>query len=143
MEEGYKIKVNHIGFLTQDMEVSIEYFMKLGGILLNRVLDETWDVELALVKINHFVIELVKPTSNSSPVFKLSRRGPSFYHVCFEVDDIKRSIDLFTMMGFIIVDHPKPAKLFQNRLVAFLYSKGTGLIELLEEERKDENSDCE
>ena len=58
------------------------------------------------------------------------------YHICYEVPDIEKTIDILKKRRFILTDGLKPAVAFDNRRVAFLLNRNTGLIELLE--KKDE-----
>ena len=59
------------------------------------------------------------------------KKNMTYYHICYEVDDLKRSIDDFVANGAMLVSSPKPAKLFNMKKVAFLYTT-YGIIELLE-----------
>ena len=55
------------------------------------------------------------------------------YHTCYEVDVIGQDVEvLFKANRAICVSKPKPAVLFNNRLVSFYYVSNVGLIELLE-----------
>ena len=55
------------------------------------------------------------------------------YHTCYELNRSKVSInEFFSQNRFICVSKPKPAILFNNRLVSFYYLNNIGLIEILE-----------
>lgn len=72
-------------------------------------------------------IELV----SGEAVAGLVRKGMSWYHNCYEVDDINAAIAELGERRCIVAREPREAVLFGGRRVAFLYSP-LGLIELLE-----------
>ncbi len=60
----------------------------------------------------------------------LLRKNITYYHLCFEVDDIHNEVDKLVNEGAFLISAPKPAVLFNNRDVAFL-NVSYGMIELL------------
>ena len=71
-------------------------------------------------------IELV----SGEMVKDLVKKKITYYHICYEVKNIQKSIDSFK--NSILISPPKEAILFNNKKVAFLYTP-IGLIELLGE----------
>ncbi len=63
-------------------------------------------------------------------VANLVKKSMSYYHVCYEVDDIDSAIAQMEKNSCRIVSGPIEAALFDQRRVAFLYSP-IGLVELL------------
>ena len=55
----------------------------------------------------------------------------TYYHVCYEVENLEESIQTFDKS--IIISKPAEAVLFNNRRVAFIMTP-IGIVELLEEE---------
>ena len=53
------------------------------------------------------------------------------YHICYEVPDIYKALKNHANAGAIIISEPKPAILFQGKLVSFIHTP-FGLIELLQ-----------
>lgn len=83
-------------------------------------------------KLNSPLLELVSPINQDSPILNiLNKNGTIPYHFCFEVDDIENEVLSLKKNKFILVSKIVPAVAFNNRLVCFLYSKESGLIELL------------
>ena len=72
-------------------------------------------------------IELV----SGAVVANFVKKRVTYYHICYEVDDISKAIEEMSKNGALVVSPPKPAILFGNRNVAFLMSP-IGLVELLE-----------
>lgn len=125
---------HHIGIATADIEKSIEAYSKLGYSCYQKTEDPIQQVQLAfLKKENSPILELVAPTNQNSPINRiLEKNGTMSYHFCYEVEDIESTIVELRKSKFILTVKPVPAIAFGNRLVAFLYHKQTGLIELLQ-----------
>ncbi|AYF43044.1 lactoylglutathione lyase [Halobacteriovorax sp. BALOs_7] len=82
---------------------------------------------------NGHTLELVEPSRDDSDVKSLiSKLKSNLYHICYLTNDIDSQIEKLNMEGFITIQEPKPAIAFNNKNVAFLYTKETGIIELLE-----------
>jgi methylmalonyl-CoA/ethylmalonyl-CoA epimerase len=54
------------------------------------------------------------------------------YHICYQVQDIKAAIAQLRRDRFLTVSGPVPACAMDNRLIAFMFKKDNGLIELVE-----------
>ena len=77
-------------------------------------------------------IELVYTNNPQSRVFELCSKGEEeVYHKCYEVCDIKKSIEELRRKRFIVISDVVYSKLLFGN-VCFLYSKESGIIELLE-----------
>ena len=84
---------------------------------------------MCLVNIESGVpIELI----SGPPVVNLLKKGLTYYHLGYSVSDIRGQSSQLINTGAIQISDPKPAVLFENRLVAFFYCT-YGLIELVEE----------
>jgi methylmalonyl-CoA/ethylmalonyl-CoA epimerase len=97
-------------------------------------LDKTYDplqkVTVAFVDINGVKVELIKPETADSPARNFVGKG--FYHICYEVKNIRESIEQAQKNGLKCIANPVPAKAFNEREIAWLFSPKYGLIELLE-----------
>lgn len=133
------LKFHHIGVAVKDFEKSLKFYAILGYKKVNEdaVRDELQKVDLYLLEHkNHPRIELVKPYNDESPIKGyLKENDNQVYHYCYEVSDfdevvkeLKKSFRIFNVV------EPKPAILFNNRMVSFYYIPTVGLIELLLEE---------
>lgn len=127
--------LHHIGIAVVDLEASIAAYEKNFGFKLD--LRETLDsqqVELAFVKLENTMIELLMPISERSTLSKfLKNRGPGLHHICYQVDNIRSEIQRLTGLGFEFIDQsPRPGA--HNSLIAFIHPKSTGgvLTELCE-----------
>ena len=131
------LKFHHIGIAVSDFEKITSFYCSIGYKKSNEsiIRDELQVVDLMLlIHDAHPNIELVKPINEKSPINNyLKDSDVAIYHFCYEVDSfsdvikkLKKNFRIFN------VSKPKPAILFDNRLVAFYYIHGVGLIELLE-----------
>jgi methylmalonyl-CoA/ethylmalonyl-CoA epimerase len=131
-----KFSFNHIGFAVFSIRDTAEFYINGGGYTLGPVIyDPIQNVNIAFL-LNKLMptIELVEPVSNQSPVYKLLKKsGVTAYHVCFSVENINIAIKKLCQIGFTrLSDAPVEAIAMNNKKICFLYSKNTGLIELVE-----------
>lgn len=132
------MKLHHFGFLTDNIKNSIKQYELLGYKATESYFDELRMINIVFMKqVNNTVsIELVEPADNKSIVNKLlDKYRNNLYHSCYEVEDLDTQIKNLCENYFILIDPPKEAIAFQNRKVAFLMSKHTGIIELLESKK--------
>jgi len=83
------------------------------------------------------ILELISPDSPESPAGKWIERiqgGP--YHLCYKVSKLEKTLRTLRECGFVIAMKPVPAVAFAMQRVAFVWSKVTGLMELLEEQKE-------
>ena len=91
-------------------------------------------VNVAFISVNNFKIELIEPLTVESPIRNILDKGQSLYHLCFKVPDIKRALETARKHGFHCIASPVPAKAFNDKKVAWVFSKVYGLFELVEAE---------
>ena len=80
-------------------------------------------------------IELLEATIPDSAIAKfLSKNGPGFHHVAFEVEDIDAELARLKNVGFSLI-HESPKDGADNKRIAFLHPKSTNglLVELCQE----------
>src|SRR4030043_525990 len=81
-------------------------------------------------------IKLVEPLDESSPVYRLARRGGGLHHICFKCEDIDKEIVRLTEMGLRVITKPQPGEAFENRNIAFLLGRDGLNIELIDTDLK-------
>ncbi len=129
------VKFHHYGLALKSFAEAKTFHKNLGYSLSNEVHDKLQKVRLIICESKVFpAVELVKPADINSPINNyLSKNNEIIYHVCYEIDKRHISIsELFSKNRYICVSKPKPAILFNNRLVSFYYINNLGLIEILE-----------
>lgn len=67
------------------------------------------------------------------PATSTLAKGFTLHHVCYEVGSVADTVQEWYARGAVIVSPPKPAVLFDGRLVAFVLTP-LGLVEFLNDE---------
>lgn len=128
------LKVHHIGYAVKDLSKSLEMFLKIGYKIENEpVRDEKRKVEIAFISNNNYLVELISPLDNDSPIQNyLGKIGNTPYHLCYETEDIETSVNELRKQRYLLIEAPSEAVAIDDRRVAFLYNPKYGLLELLE-----------
>lgn len=135
--------MHHIGVAVADIKKSILQFRGLGWKYNGEIIkDISRNVELAFLKRydTNVVLELVASINEKSSVYNMIQTMKNVstpYYICYEVNDIDKTIDILKTRKYILIEKTKPAVAFDNRRVAFMLNREVGLIELLEEEKND------
>ena len=123
------MKFHHIGIACKNIDEEMANISRIHTIAKQRpkVFDEQQNAELGLLTLTDGTnIELI----SGKQVETFLKKNISYYHICFEVDDINFEIERLLNENAFLISPPKPAILFNNRLVAFL-NVSYGMIELL------------
>jgi methylmalonyl-CoA/ethylmalonyl-CoA epimerase len=123
------MKFHHVGIACRDIQEEIRNISAIHQILAQTpvVVDERQQAELVLLTLSDGTnLELI----SGKQVEGLVKKNMTYYHLCFEVDDIHAEIDRLEKENAKLLSPPKPAPLFDNREVAFLHVS-YGIIELL------------
>jgi len=125
---------HHYGLAVKDFSKALTFYQQLGYDCTEPVIDFLQNVELVLcTSKNYPTVELVKPINDKSPIINyLNKCNEMIYHICYEVEKIEDVKKLFPNNRVFCTSKPKPAVLFNNRLVSFYYINDVGLIELLQ-----------
>lgn len=126
-------KIHHIGIACQDIIRSIDDFKKHHNVVWqSNIVEDTYqNAQLCLLKTD---MGLGYEFISGTQVERMVKKGISYYHICYEVTSLEESISELILKEAIMVSEPKPALLFDNRRVAFLYLP-YGLVELVEEHK--------
>lgn len=135
------MKLHHIGFVVKDLSSTLNTFESVLGLkpASKPFLDKIQQVNEIFLKIEPTLIQLFEPMSKDSPVGNFLRKhGEKLHHLCFEVDDLNRTLKDLKAKGIKIIW--KPFKGFDKRRVAFVDPQQLRglLVELVEnvKERK-------
>ncbi len=94
--------------------------------------DQKQKVKVAFVDIAGQSIELIEPADEKSPVSDNLAKGQKLVHIAIEVPDIEGAIAAARPHGFHRLAKPVPATAFDDRSIAWLFSRQYGLFELIE-----------
>ncbi len=133
------MKFHHIGIACYDIEKTSSFYISQGYTKTETVYDSVQNVNICFLNPpcteKKGCIELVSPKDDTSPVCKfLQKNGVSPYHICYEVKDLEETITELKKQKFIIVKKQTPAIAFGGKMICFVFSKDTGLIEFVENE---------
>ena len=128
------MKIHHIGYLVKNIEKAREQFMKMGFCdNKSTVFDAIRNVHICFIKKDGYCIELIQPTKDSAIYGLLKKYKNTAYHICYQVDDMRRAIEELEQMGFYLFEDVKVAPaISDNAKVAFLMGKDCGIIEILD-----------
>ena len=88
-------RIDHIGVVVRDLKTATDAFENLFGLKVaaQEVIEERGLIA-ALVPTSNVRFELMQPTNPESAVGRfIERRGEGIQHICFEVDDIRATIE--------------------------------------------------
>ncbi len=133
--------VHHVGLVTRDLARAQSHFASLGYTPTGPcALDERQGVEIVFLKRDAAVssqeplIELISPTSSTSAVYGFTTRNEyPIHHLCFSTGDIAVAVRRARELRYYIVQEPIQAPAIAGSLIAFCYSRATGLIEFVEQ----------
>jgi methylmalonyl-CoA/ethylmalonyl-CoA epimerase len=122
---------HHVGIACRDIDEEILNVSRTHEVINTSeiVFDQEQNAYLVMLTLaDGTQLELIA----GKQVENLVRKNITYYHLCFEVADIQKEIERLTANeNAKLISPPKPAILFNNRPVAFLYVS-YGLIELLQ-----------
>ena len=128
-------KIDHIGIAVKDLKIVGRLYSDTFGL---KVSDEInvpeRKLRIAFADISGVKLEFLMPTDKESVVAKfIDKRGEGIHHICFEVDDIERTILELKSKGVELVDE-KPRLGVEGDKIVFLQPKSAYgvLIELKE-----------
>ena len=140
------IRLNHIGFVVRNISESAELFGALGLREVTKPepdpLQKVIACFMATPGDDDAHIELIEPSEDHSPVSNfLEKRGGGLHHICFEIDDIEKTVHDLEKRGFKVVVPPVDCLGYDRSFnrqsqrvskIAFFFLSDKFLIELLE-----------
>ena len=136
MSEGLLTEIDHVAIAVSDLEAAIAYYRDtFGAEVVHRERVDSDGVEEALIKVADSYIQLLTPTTDTSPVAKyLANKGEGLHHVGYRVADCAAALQSVKDHGGRTIDEaPRPGS--RGTTVAFVHPKGAfgTLIELVQE----------
>jgi len=127
--------LHHIGVVVPSLSEAIPFYRDVLGYAIGPV-REVGDqhVKVIFVTRGDSRVELLEPTDKDSGVarFLADRGRATMHHLCFEVRDLKGTLDRLVKDGVELIDRA-PRRDVEG-LVAFVHPRATGgvLVELVE-----------
>ena len=133
MTEMLLTEIDHVAIAVPDLDAAVAYYEEtFGATVAHRERIDSDGVEEALLKVADSYVQLLTPTSDSSPVAKyLEKKGPGIHHVAFEVDDVDAAVKELLAKGVRMIDQEPRGGAHGSR-IAFIHPAETGgvLMEL-------------
>lgn len=131
-------KFHHIGYAVRNISASEEAFTSLGAVFDRRVTDKDRNLEFSFGHMGECMIELVSPydiKEKCAVTGYIEKQQCSPYHVCFTTDNIEIEISRLRKKGFRQVGNIINSDIYGYTTTGtFMYSLGTGLIEIVMEQ---------
>lgn len=128
------MKLHHIGYLVKNLSKSVAAFEKLGYALRGETcFDDSRRAEICFMDNGDTPVELVSPSGDSVlfPLLKQYCNQP--YHLCYEVEDLEKQIEILRKNGYLLFNPPQKAiAIGDDAAVAFLMHRSIGMIELVQ-----------
>ena len=130
-------RLNHVAIVVPDLAVaSARYRDVLGASVSPETALPEHGVTVVFVELENTRIELMSPLGSNSPVagFLVRNPGGGTHHLCFEVNDLGRTVHDLIQKGVRVLGDGKPRVGAHGRPVVFLHPKDfDGLLIELEE----------
>ena len=128
------MNLHHIGIAVVSIDEGAKQVRRFYAAQISRATEPVRDplqtADLQLFELNDGSrIELVA----GKPVQSALGKGLNLHHVCYEVQSVEKAIEEGHRRGAVGVSPPKPAVLFDGRLVALVLTP-LGLMEFLNAE---------
>ncbi len=136
-------ELDHIGVEVSDLEAIKQYYNKIEYSCTDTVFDPLQNAYLSLCSRKEFdTIELVNFHENKRISKGVDIKLNKPYHICYRVKDFNEFISSLdeNQISWEIIKEPTPAVLFDYKEVMFIFVKGMGVFELIQDKDFDFNS---
>ncbi|MCF6344777.1 MAG: methylmalonyl-CoA epimerase [Devosiaceae bacterium] len=130
-------KLNHVAIAVPNLDKAISKYRDVLGANVSPIQDlPEHGVSVVFVELENSKIELLYPLGDNSPIERFLEKNPNgaTHHICFEVEDIIKSIALLKAKGARVLGDGKPKIGAHGLPVVFLHPKDfDGVLIELEE----------
>jgi methylmalonyl-CoA/ethylmalonyl-CoA epimerase len=126
--------IDHLGIAVKSLAASKSFYEKLGLSISAEEVVESEQVRLVMIPLSDSRLELLEPTSESSPIAKfISKRGEGLHHVSLRVPDLSAIVEKLKKDGVRLVSNEIKVGAGGHRYV-FVHPNSAGgvLLELVE-----------
>ena len=131
--------IDHIGIVVKSIKDGINYWEQVFGYrrMTEIVTNTRQKVKVVfLMKENSLLIKLIEPTDDTSPIYRIARKGGGLHHLAFKCKEIGEEITRLKNLGLRVVTNPEPGEAFDNNEIAFLLGDQALNIELIDTDKK-------
>lgn len=133
------MKLNHLGFASDDLGKAVEAFLALGYEKVHEDVKHhvPKNMYVQRVRLGPTIVEIMQPADKGKPSFvgeslAATREPFVLHHLCYDVDDIRKTFDELLATGEYTVHEPITNGVFQKNLIGFLRHRQIGLVEFFE-----------
>jgi methylmalonyl-CoA/ethylmalonyl-CoA epimerase len=135
--QGEIVRLHHVGFVVPSIQEGVNRFAQSiegswDGKIFHDPLQGARVTFLAGKNSELPYVELVEPAGEKSPVVSFLQRGGGLHHLCYEVKSLDRQLQHSRKLGAAVVRAPLPAVAFENRRIAWIFTRERLLVEFLE-----------
>jgi len=130
------MEFHHLGCIVENIESTVHHYLALLGSAVE--VSTTYEIEAQEVKVcfmslgNGSWLELVESVNPNSTLNRMrKKKGISFYHLGFQVDDIEQTISELETQDYRLLNRFS-SEAFQGRTCCFLFTPEMHLIELIQ-----------
>lgn len=133
-------RVHHIAFIVGDLDAATDQFETQYELspLMREEMTGDFELEVALYPVGDVLVELITPTTAEGWVYDFWREsGDGFFHIAFEVEDIRESMADLRARG-IGFEHDEPQQGFDWLVVTLDPSDTFVPMQIVEDEKSPE-----
>lgn len=126
--------IDHLGVAVKSLAAAKSIYEKLGLSVSAEETVAAEQVRLVMVRVGQSRLELLEPTSESSPIAKfIAKRGEGLHHLSLRVPDLKVAVERLRKDGIRLVSEDIKVGTGGHRYV-FVHPSSAGgvLLELVE-----------
>lgn len=128
--------IHHVCMAVRDIEATLASYTALFNLEKTEIREvKDQGVKAALVKIGGSELEFIEPTDAEGGIARfIDKRGEGIHHVCFEVENLQKTLDGLAAQDIQLID--KAPRQGLAGMIAFLHPRATGgtLIELVDKD---------
>lgn len=131
--------IDHIGIVVKSIKKGIQHWQDVFGYKqMTEIVTNTRQKTkvVFLCKDNSLQVKLIEPTDETSPIFKMAKKGGGLHHLCFKCDNIDKELDNLTKKRLRVLAASQPGEAFENENIAFLFAKNGLNIELIDTDKR-------
>jgi len=128
------LELHHIGNLVDDIDSAITTYRLVFGneCASKKIFISTQGVYVCFIDIGKKVfIELIQPVDETSVVYRLRKKGISYYHLAYMTKDFDGTSEFLLSCNFKTIN-TFYSEAFENKRCQFMFSPEGSMIELIE-----------
>ena len=134
--QKYGMVFHHLGYATHSISGSIKMFLNMGyEVSGTTFMDRSQGIAGVFLTGGGPKIELLESLPDEETLKPWLRNGPRFYHMAYEVDNIKIAASFSKTYSGKIVSPPVSSVAFSGRQICFIMFRDNFLVELIEKRR--------